>query len=126
MGRQEPVNDATRDFAIREIGCIVCRLMGKGYVPCAKHHLLSTGHHGNGKRRGEKATVGLCDYHHQGSQAVGSANYRRMKPDYGPSYYDDARAFRALWPDQLLLEEQDRRITQWQSKNVGFTTSPSP
>ena len=48
-----------RDFILREIGCVVARLRGMGYVPCDKHHLLSTGRHGNGKRRGEAFTVGL-------------------------------------------------------------------
>ena len=53
-----------RDTAIREIGCICCLHDGRGHVPCEKHHLLTTGLHGNGKRRGEAATVGLCSYHH--------------------------------------------------------------
>ena len=42
-----------RDFAIREIGCVVCIERGLGYVPCEKHHLLTTGRHGSGTEKVE-------------------------------------------------------------------------
>lgn len=109
------MNNELRDFAIRDIKCIVCRMRGKPPEPAAKHHLLSTGRHGNGKRRGERFTVGLCDYHHQGAHVVGTSaatRYRLM--GYGPSYADDAREFRELYPDSLLLETQERFIKLWQ------------
>lgn len=112
------MNAARRDVAIREIGCIVCLLLGLGFVLCAKHHLLSTGQHGNGKRLGEQSTVGLCDYHHQGKAVVGSAAAAALRETRGPSYADNAREFRALWPDALLIKEQNRRIEEWESNNV--------
>ena len=101
-----------RDFAIREIGCIACLSDGRGYVPCEKHHLLTTGLHGNGKRRGEQATVGLCSYHHRGIGAP---------VDYlGPSLAREARAFRARYgSDDALLAYQDRLIGEWASRTVG-------
>lgn len=113
------MNNETRDFAIREIQCIVCRMRGKPPMPAAKHHLLNTGMHGNGKRRGEKATVGLCDFHHQGAHSVGTDAAKRYRlMGYGPSYADDAREFRELYPDSLLLETQERFIKLWQQGNV--------
>lgn len=103
---------AVRDFAIREIGCLACQLAGKRPMPTAKHHLLSTGQHGNGKRRGEKFTIGLCDYHHQGASQVGTRlakSYREQ--GYGPSYADEPRAFRAQFgSDDELLELQNKMI----------------
>ena len=100
-----------RDFAIREIGCIVCRHRGLGFAPAEKHHLLTTGLHGNGKRRGEHATVGLCPYHHRGIGTPTSA--------LGPSYAREPRAFRALYPDAWLLAEQDRHLTDWRANTIG-------
>lgn len=44
-----------------EIGCIVCRMQSRGYVPPAIHHIVS-----GGKRLGEIYTIPLCDPgHHQ-------------------------------------------------------------
>ena len=102
-----------RDCAIREIGCIVCRERGLGYVPCEKHHLLTTGRHGTGKRRGEQATVGLCVYHHRGVGQPTAA--------IGPSYAREARAFRALYPDIWLLERQEELLAQWRLNTMGVS-----
>lgn len=113
---------ALLDFVLREQGCVVCFAMGFGVVPCAKHHLLTTGHHGNGKRRGERAVVGLCDYHHQGAAAVGTAMANRLRATRGPSYADNAREFRALWPDSKLQELQAERIKEWQGRHLGCVT----
>ena len=95
-----------RDTAIREIGCICCLSDGRGYVPCEKHHMLTTGLHGNGKRRGEDATVGLCGYHHRG---IGNpAEYR------SPSLAREPRAFREQYGrDDALLARQDALIAIW-------------
>ena len=105
------MNPELRDFAIREIGCIVCRLRGLGFPACEKHHLLTTGCHGTGKRRGERFTVGLRPYHHRGVGAPTAA--------LGPSYAREARAFRALYPDDVLLAEQNERIEEWAANTIG-------
>jgi hypothetical protein len=114
------MNDRLRDFAIREIGCLACLLASKRPMPAAKHHLLTTGRHGNGKRRGEKATIGLCDYHHQGAHVVGFQFSRSCKEQgYGPSLADEARAFRQRFgTDAELLELQNKLIAAWQARNV--------
>ena len=47
--------------AISRLGCIVCRIQGRGYVPAAVHHLLF-----GIKRKGHLWTIPLCDPgHHQ-------------------------------------------------------------
>lgn len=108
---------ALRDFMIRDIGCVVARLRGLEYVPCTKHHLLTTGMHGNGKRRGEAFTVGLNDWSHQGIPILGMTA-EQCREVFGPSYHHHARAFRALYPDALLLEEQERLLKQWKEGNL--------
>lgn len=100
-----------RDFAIRDIGCIVCLERGLGRVMCEKHHLTTTGRHGSGKRRGEAFTVGLCPYHHRGIGAPTAA--------LGPSYAREARAFRALYPDEWLLARQEDLLAEWRSGTLG-------
>lgn len=100
-----------RYFAIREIGCLVCRERGLGYVPCEIHHLLTTGRHGTGKRRGDKATVGLCQYHHRGIGLPTAA--------LGPSYAREPRAFRSMYSDDWLLTRQNELIEAWRKTTVG-------
>jgi hypothetical protein len=114
------VTPEARDFALREIGCICCRLVGKRPMPAEKHHTLTTGLHGNGKRRGEKFVLGLCSYHHRSAAAVGTVMARSLKEQgYGPSLADEPRAFRARFgTDNELLELQDKLIEAWQKGNV--------
>ena len=100
-----------RDFIIRETGCIVCLHRGLGFMPAEKHHLLTTGRHGTGKRRGEKFTVGLCQFHHRG---VGPSS-----PEMGPSYANNARAFRELYSDEWLLAQQEMRINRYMGNTIG-------
>ena len=45
--------------AVADLGCIVCRNEGYGFVPCCVHHLLS-----GGRRIGHLQTIGLCPSHH--------------------------------------------------------------
>ena len=104
--------DRIRDTAIRGIGCICCLREGLGFRPAEKHHLLTTGLHGNGSRRGEQFTVGLCAYHHRG---IGSpAHYR------SPSLAREPKAFRARYgDDEALLAEQNRLIDIWKESFIG-------
>lgn len=46
--------------SVRQLGCIVCRNEGRGYVPCSVHHILS-----GGRRIGHHHVIGLCPTHHQ-------------------------------------------------------------
>jgi hypothetical protein len=113
------VNANLRDVAIRDIGCICCLKRGIA-SECEKHHLLTTGLHGNGKRRGEQFTVGLCTYHHRGGHGVGGAVARSMEPTYGPNYADNAGEFRVVFGDDSdLLAEQQRLIDIWRGSIMG-------
>jgi len=111
------MNPELRDFAIREIGCIVARIRDEGFESCEKHHLLTTGMHGNGKRRGEKATVGLSLWRHRGVLLPGFTE-AAMAERFGPSYARTPRAFRAIYPDDLLLKTQDEWIARWAKGEV--------
>ena len=112
------MNNDRRDFILRDIGCIACHMMGYP-TPAEKHHQLSTGNHGTGKRKGEKFTVGLCPYHHRGKAAVGSQVALQWRELVGPSYADDARLFRATFgSDAEMLAYQDRLIAEWVESTV--------
>lgn len=92
--------------AIREAGCVCCRIDGRGAVACEVHHLTIGGRHGQ-RRRGHDATVGLCDWHHRGVQIEGWSA-ADMERAYGPSYARSPRAFREHYGD-------DDRLLQYQA-----------
>lgn len=96
-----------RTYTVKfEIGCIACRKEGFGMVQAEEHHLLTTGLHGNGKRRGDDFTIGLCAYHHRGVPG----SYAGIK---GPSYTNQSRAFRERYgSDDELLAYQNRLIAE--------------
>lgn len=110
------MNPSLRDFAIRDIGCICCALMGYGGEPAEKHHLNQGDRHG-GKRRGEAYTIGLCAWHHRGLCKCDGAqrDCPRCHLTYGPSWHHTAREFRETFGSgDELLEYQNQRIEQWQ------------
>ena len=81
--------------AVASLGCIVCRMNGMGYVPCAIHHLLS-----GGRRMGHLFTIGLCDPgHHKGAPS-----------DSGQvSRHPNKRAFERQYGTEADLLERTRR-----------------
>lgn len=107
------MRDDLRDFAIREIGCIIARHLGHGFIGCEKHHLLTTGLHGNGRRRGEKFTVGLSPWSHRGDWQSVAHSKQEARERFGPSYAQEPRAFRELYPDEWLLQKQNELIEKW-------------
>ena len=110
-----------RDFAIRDLGCTACSLMGISGQPCEKHHLNAHDQPG-GKRLGEAFTVGLCQWHHVGRchctgaiKDCTSCHYR-----YGPSWRHHKREFIDTYGDgDALLAEQNRRIERWRRNTIG-------
>ena len=58
--------------AISRLGCIVCRIQGRGYVPAAVHHLLS-----GDRRKGHRWTIPLCDPGHHQNAPMGSGEVSR-------------------------------------------------
>ena len=58
--------------AITALGCIVCFLQGRGYVPAAVHHILS-----GGIRLGHLFTLPLCDPGHHQNAPTGCGEVSR-------------------------------------------------
>lgn len=111
-----------RDFALRDIGCLCCRARGLGFTPAEKHHLLTTGRHGTGRRRGETATVGLCAWHHRGVCRDGLC-MGEMERIYGPSYARAAAEFRRVFgSDDALLAQQAQALRDWEANIIGRVT----
>lgn len=86
--RKIPPTAAEREWmaSVAELGCIVCRRQGRGFVPCAVHHIVE----GN-RRLGHMFTIGLCDPgHHQNSpdaeQISRHPNKARFTAAYGSEY----------------------------------------
>lgn len=98
--------------AIKEIGCVVARIRGLGFVPCDVHHLTTGGKHGQ-KRLGHDKTVGLNPWSHRGDWSQVATGPALALASFGPSYALNPRMFRELYPDALLLETQDKLIEQW-------------
>lgn len=114
------LNNDLRHFIINDIGCICCAKFGVIGQLCERHHMLTTGYHGNGKRRGERQSVGLCSYHHQGAKSVGSDRAKQLRQIVGPSFADEAREFRAVFGrDGELLALQDELIEKWRLGTLG-------
>ena len=96
--------------AIREIGCIVARTRGLGFVPCEIHHLTIGGKHG-AKRRGHDFTVGLNPWSHRG-EPFGGMSAETCERMFGPSYARQPRLFRQeVGNDDQLLDFQNSLIT---------------
>lgn len=97
--------------AIREIGCIVSRSLGLGFVPCEIHHLTVGGKHG-APRRGHDFTVGLNPWSHRG-EPFGGLSATRCEELFGPSYARQSRRFRQeIGNDDYLLDLQNTLIEQ--------------
>ena len=79
-----------------DVGCIACRLDGRGYEPPDIHHLL------NGYRIGHSATIPLCRRHHD---AVKSPEFKKA---YGS--------------DHELLEMTNAFVEQVEASIIGRVT----
>lgn len=81
---------------IYELGCIACRIDGKGYVPCSEHHLKDGSCY-----RDNMKTFGICLAHHQIEFAVPGV----------PNRHKNAKEFAEVYgTDQELLEYTNRII----------------
>lgn len=91
--------------AVTGYGCIVCRGQGRGYVPCAVHHLLDEG----GRRMGHLFTIGLCDPgHHKGApKSSGEISRHPYKARFEAEYGTE---------EELL--EQTRYVLGWHYERV--------
>jgi hypothetical protein len=101
--------------SVAAFGCIVCHLQGRGYVPCAVHHIVE-----GGRRVGHLWTIGLCDPgHHQNTpdrtEISRHPNKARFVAAYGTEYElrekfialisGTSEAATPLAPEHLSLEQ---------------------
>lgn len=100
--------DAARFVALKEDGCICCRLsdaLGLSLPGCVPeiHHLIS----GN-RRIGHRYTICICSWHHRGICVYGRSWGTQH---LGPSLVYSSRAFHAMYgSDDQLLALVDERI----------------
>lgn len=80
---------------ITALGCIVCRLQGRGYVPAAVHHIKQ----GN-RRRGHLFTIPLCDPGHHQNAPASSGQISR---------HPDKARFEAEYGTEMQLLEETKR-----------------
>lgn len=82
--------------AITDLGCIVCLMADRGYVPPCVHHMLR-----GGRRIGHLSTIPLCHLHHQGG----------MNTPMYVSRHPFKREFeRRYGSEEFLLKETRRRV----------------
>lgn len=102
--------ERARMDAIKEQGCVIARMLGLGWLPAEIHHLTLGGRHG-APRLGHMATVGLNTWSHRGVPLPGWT-VEQCEARLGPSYARAPRAFRERWPDERLLEAQNRLLEE--------------
>lgn len=87
--------------AARELGCVVCLLLGSRQACGAVriHHRTTGDLHGQ-KQLGQDAVVSLGDWHHQGVLEEGET-VDSMRARFGPSLHHHKRDFLNLIADTL-------------------------
>jgi hypothetical protein len=78
------VNNGDYTEAIQEVGCIVCRYLGIGFVPVDEVHHVESIRDG----LSEWAKVGLCHEHHMGSGGIHHLSRRGFEMRYKLSQID--------------------------------------
>lgn len=97
--------------AIKEIGCIPCRMLGYYNVPCDIQHCIS-----GGKRRGHSYSYGCCPYHHRNVTDLDKETAYRI---FGPSLATNKKEFiERFGSDDELIAEQNRLIAEWENSFV--------
>lgn len=85
---------------LAELGCIVCLMSGRGYVPTEIHHLRGHQWSGMGKRASDEHTIPLCPIHHRHG-GHGETGYHQSPKRFEQRYGSQAD----------LLAEVNRRIS---------------
>ena len=63
---------------VAELGCSLCRHQGNEGTPCELHHLRRAG------KRSNAPVIGLCPYHHRGSNtSIHGMGRKRFESEYG-------------------------------------------
>lgn len=96
----------------RASGCAMCLLLRKRPPNTVRIHHRTTGDLHGQKQLGQDATVGLCDWHHQGVPLRGMQE-EAMRAAYGPSLHHHKRDFVNLL-DDLLGERSTAALQRFQ------------
>lgn len=102
VGRTKPITKADRKRfeALRNLGCIACRLDGFPGIPAEIHHITDCG-----RRMGHQYSIPLCVWQHRG---VAESIYDHFK---GPSLALSKRDFVERYGTELeLLAKVNRMI----------------
>ena len=63
---------------VAELGCSLCRHQGNEGTPCELHHIRRAG------KRSAAPVIGLCPYHHRGSNtSIHGMGRKRFEREYG-------------------------------------------
>ena len=63
---------------VAEFGCSLCRHQGNEGTPCELHHIRRAG------KRSAAPVIGLCPYHHRGSNtSIHGMGRKRFEREYG-------------------------------------------
>ena len=106
---------AARFAAIRELGCMACRMNMERGMPTTQMVTEIHHHTSGGRRIGHDATVVLCRFHHQGDAFPFVAEgYTTNAAIFGPSFGREPRAFRELYgSDAQMLADQNALLTAY-------------
>ena len=75
-------NERERYQAVAELGCSLCRHLGRPGTPAEVHHLIS-GRGSTGKRSEWWATIPLCVEHHRGATGVHGMGQKAWSATWG-------------------------------------------
>ena len=89
--------------AITQLGCLICLLQGRGFVPCAVHHMLDEG----GRRIGHLYSIGLCDPGHHKNAPKSSGEISR---------HPNKARFEERYGTEASLLEKTREMIGWRVK----------
>ena len=95
--------DAKRYVALRELGCIACRLESVSIatlLPVEIHHLVDKGYRKHSG--GRQATIPLCHWHHRGEPIMDHST-EWMREQFGPSMFWESKAFAERYGNQREL-----------------------
>jgi hypothetical protein len=95
------VKRALKYARLQDIGCLACRMDGRGNVPSDMHHPL------RGYRIGKDVVVPLCVWHHRGV-CVGNPDVYAER--WGPSLHHHGKKFRAKYGTDAELLAQAETI----------------
>ena len=106
---KSPIKPATkaekrRFMLMQDIGCIACRMGGRGGIPSDIHHILT-----GGRRTSHSETIPLCIWHHRGL-TVGGLGIHEMDMLLGPSMAIEKRKFTHRFGTEVELLEQVNKL----------------